>query len=424
MNPSKADSQATFIRQSKTDDYQNENKRWQPIWHQIPQNFVSVEDYQQAARNHLPLPLQALLFENNLNHADTNAIALDKTHWLPQVLNTQMADLNCHLYNPHSAVPLDLHLPHPLWLSPVAHQGLYHPLAERATVEGATALNTPCILSSMGNTPFEQILPLTSGIKAVQWYWQPLPSLFEYSAQHFTQQTHCKKTQSKDTQSKNSHSSKQRTYNLSLINELISKGMQLLVITVDAPHIGVRSVSRRVGATLPKYCQTVNLPKTLTDNLSLAELLAQAPSWEDIAWLVAHCKIPVMLKGIMHPKDAQRAKDIGCAGILVSNHGRRLLTDVLPVATVLSEIRQQVGHEMVIIADGGIRSGSDMAKLIALGADAVAIGRGYIYGLALAGALGVAHVNKVLIEELQVTMALIGVNSLAELTADRLYQSI
>lgn len=127
-----------------------------------------------------------------------------------------------------------------------------------------------------------------------------------------------------------------------------------------------------------------------------------------------------MLKGILHPKDAQLAKDSGCAGIIASNHGRRVLADIMPVASCLPKLREYVGDDMIIIADGGVSSGSDMAKLITLGADAVGIGRGYIYGLALAGALGVAHVNKLLLEELEVTMAILGVGSLSELRPDLL----
>lgn len=388
------------------------HQRWQPIWSQIPHNIVSIHDYELAARHHLPSSIQALLFENSLHIPDSNANALDKRHWLPQVLHPKPPNLSCHLYNPNAAAPLDIHLPHPLWLAPVAHQGLYHPDAERATLEAANLLQTPCMFSCMGNTLFEHLLPAASIVKAVQWYWQPL---------------------NQSDKSSPAHQKKlgQRQYNLTLINELIAKGMQILIITVDAPHAGVRPVSRRVGATLPHYCQAVNLgPSTDINNAnlatnvhaSLADLLAQAPNWEDIEWLVSHCSVPVLLKGIMNPQDAKRAKDIGCAGIVTSNHGRRVLPDVLPVAEILAKIREQVGDDMVIIADGGIRSGSDMAKLMALGADAVAIGRGYIYGLALAGALGVAHVNKVLLEELQVTMAVLGVKNLAELK-DCLYKN-
>ncbi|WP_201545335.1 alpha-hydroxy acid oxidase [Psychrobacter sp. H7-1] len=399
--------QSSTHQQPHNHTYQQQ-QRWQPLWSQIPNELVTLADYEHAARQHLPAQMQALLFENNLT-SDSNKDALDRYHWLPRVLNSKPIDTSCHLYNPHSAVPLDMHLTHPLWLSPVAHQGLYHPQAELETMQAAQVMNTPIVLSSFGNTPFNQLLP-QANVGVVQWYWQALPS-----AQQITVQSNGALTQAR------------REYNLQLIDELIEGGLQLLVLTVDAPHTGVRAVSRRLGAQLSDYCQAVNMPSfshhhsslNVSEN-SLTHLLAQAPTWEDIMWLVARCRVPVMLKGILHPKDAQLAKDSGCAGIIASNHGRRVLADIMPVASCLPKLREYVGDDMIIIADGGVSSGSDMAKLITLGADAVGIGRGYIYGLALAGALGVAHVNKLLLEELEVTMAILGVGSLSELRPDLL----
>ncbi len=381
-------------------------ERWQPLWSQIPSHIVTLSDYEQAAREHLPVAMQALLFENTLApSAYSNAAALDKKRWLPQMLRPSPIDLSCHLYNPHSAVPLDMTLPHPLWLSPVAHQGLYHPQAERAMLEAANLLNTPCIFSCQGNTLFSALLPKTTVAHAVQWYWQAPPqSLAQPSSQLNAEQT-------------NNTQQGRRDYNLQLVEKLATQGMQLLVITVDAPHSGIRAVSRRVQATLPSYCQAVNLPQSSARGTaqSVNDLLAQAPDWADIEWLVKRSPVPVLLKGILHPNDAKRARDIGCAGIVASNHGQRVLADAIAVADILPELRHSVGEDMVIIADGGVRSGSDVAKLIALGADGVGIGRGYIYGLALAGALGVAHVNKILLEELQVTMATLGVANVPEL---------
>lgn len=378
-------------------------ERWQPIWSNIPSHVVTLSDYEQAARQHLPTSIQALLFENNLAAGNPygNAAALDNKRWLPQMLSPKPIDLGCRLYNPHSAVALDITLPHPLWLSPVAHQGLYHPLAEQATLEAANLLNTPCIFSCQGNTLFADLLPNTAVTNAVQWYWQAPPQQFnQQSGQLSTKQA-------------------SRDYNLQQIEALVAQGMQLLVITVDAPHSGVRAVSRRAQATLPSYCQAVNLPPRADfySAHSVNELLALAPDWADIEWLVSRCQVPVLLKGILHPNDAKRAQEIGCAGIVASNHGQRVLADAIAVADMLPELRQSVGDDMVIIADGGVRSGSDSAKLITLGADAVGIGRGYIYGLALAGALGVAHVNKLLLEELQVTMAILGVADVQGLKA-------
>lgn len=370
--------------------------QWQPLWSQIPKQMVSLPDYEAAAREVLPQALQALLFENNLQEQDTNATALDGKYWLPKVLSPATPNLACHLYNPNSAVPLDLHLPQPLWLSPVAHHKLYHPVGELATLEAANLLQTPCIWSSLGNTPFAKLLIQDHLPNTVQWYWQPLPTTQPLSPKQLMDAF-----------------ADRREYNLQLIHDLVNQGMTLLVLTVDAAHSGVRAVSRRFGASISPNCQAVNLPKAAEKSATtLAKLMAEAPTWDDIAWLVARSPVPVLLKGILDNDDARRAQDIGCAGIIASNHGRRVLPDIRPVADCLPKLRLAVGNDFVIIADGGVRSGSDLAKLLALGADGVGIGRGYIYGLALAGALGAAHVIKLLIEELEVTMAILGVKNI------------
>lgn len=182
------------------------------------------------------------------------------------------------------------------------------------------------------------------------------------------------------------------------------------MITVDAAHSGVRDFARRMNVQPPLHITTPNLPPqpVITD---LPTLLANTPNWDDIAWLVVHCPVPVLLKGILCPDDAKHALAIGCAGVVVSNHGQRVLADSVAVAQVLPSIRQAI-PDAIVLADGGVMSGSDIAKLRALGADMVGIGRAVTYGLALAGALGVAHVLRLLQEEWQITAALTGEHGL------------
>ena len=136
--------------------------------------------------------------------------------------------------------------------------------------------------------------------------------------------------------------------------------------------------------------------------------MARAPRWQDIAWLRAQTRLPLVLKGVLSPADAVRAKDEGVDGIAISNHGGRTL-DTLPAAIdALPRIADQVGDRLTLLLDGGIRRGTDILKAIALGADAVMIGRPIVYGLAAAGALGVAHVIRILRDELEIAMALTG----------------
>ena len=129
-------------------------------------------------------------------------------------------------------------------------------------------------------------------------------------------------------------------------------------------------------------------------------------------------KLPVIVKGILHPGDAQLAVNSGCAGIIVSNHGGRVLDTVIPTAWVLSSIRQAVGRSILVLVDGGIRRGTDILKAIALGADAVLIGKPAAMALGTKGPEGVAHIIRLLWDELKLAMALTGCINLQNLPAD------
>jgi 4-hydroxymandelate oxidase len=154
--------------------------------------------------------------------------------------------------------------------------------------------------------------------------------------------------------------------------------------------------------------------------LSLSQLLAQAPRWQDIELIIKNTKLPVYLKGILTPEDALKAKQIGVAGIVVSNHGGRTLDGVCTSIDALPQIRQAVGNDMIILLDSGIRRGSDIFKALALGANSVLIGRPVIYALATAGAMGVAHCLRLLKDELELTMALTGCASISDITVDKI----
>ncbi|MGE8541533.1 MAG: alpha-hydroxy acid oxidase, partial [Acinetobacter sp.] len=150
-------------------------------------------------------------------------------------------------------------------------------------------------------------------------------------------------------------------------------------------------------------------------------LMAIAPTWEDIAWLVQQTDLPVILKGILHPLDAQLAIEHGVQGIIVSNHGGRVLDTGIAPLIALQLIKKVVPADFPLLYDGGIRRGSDVFKALALGASAVFIGRPAIYGLASAGALGVAHVLKILKEEFEITMALMGTATLNDITEEYIF---
>jgi 4-hydroxymandelate oxidase len=143
-------------------------------------------------------------------------------------------------------------------------------------------------------------------------------------------------------------------------------------------------------------------------------LLHHAPTWDDIAWLQGLTRLPILLKGVLHPADAQQAQSMGLAGVIVSNHGGRTLDTAVSTAWALPRVVEAVGPDWPVLVDGGIRRGTDVFKALALGAHAVMIGRPYLHGLAVAGALGVAHVIRLLRDELEVAMALHGCRTLEE----------
>ena len=147
-----------------------------------------------------------------------------------------------------------------------------------------------------------------------------------------------------------------------------------------------------------------------------ASLLDASLTWETIGWLKSITSMPVLVKGILTPEDAVLAVEHGCVGIVVSNHGGRQLDGTPAAITVLPEIVEAVGGRAVVIVDGGVRRGTDVLKALALGADAVLIGRPYIWGLAVEGQAGVASVLQMLRTEFELAMSLVGVTSVPQIS--------
>lgn len=283
-------------------------------------------------------------------------------------------------------------LQHPILLAPVAYQQLFHPEGERAMALAAGVMGGAAVLSSYASTALEEVAEAGNGPLWFQLYWQ---------------------------------GDGPRT--LALAERAAAAGYKALVLTVDAPVAGIRNREQRAGFQLPAGIAAVNieappvLPELPVGGSAVFDgLLALAPHWADVAWLCQHSRLPVLLKGILHPQDAQLAMQAGAAGVIVSNHGGRVLDSQLPAVKMLPAIRRAVGPDALLLVDGGIRRGTDVLKAIALGADAVLIGRPYIHALTTAGALGVAHLLKLLREELEVAMALCGCRELADITAELL----
>jgi 4-hydroxymandelate oxidase len=206
-----------------------------------------------------------------------------------------------------------------------------------------------------------------------------------------------------------------------LVRRATEAGCTALVVTVDSPVLGVHERNKRNGFTdLPDgmYCE--NLRNLRGDEPGSVRQIAMSPelSWDHIDWLRAHTRLPIVLKGVLHPEDARLALRHGVDGLLLSNHGGRQLDTVPATIDLLPEMAAAVGGAVPLLLDGGIRRGTDVVKAIALGAAAVGIGRPVVWGLAADGGRGAARVLEILREELEHTMMLCGAGSLDELTGD------
>jgi 4-hydroxymandelate oxidase len=189
---------------------------------------------------------------------------------------------------------------------------------------------------------------------------------------------------------------------------------------VDTPVLGARHREVRTGFKLPEDCTLPNLnfgavTHRPTRGAIYSDLLNPKLTWKDIEWLCSFSKVPVLLKGVLNPDDAVRAANSGVAGIIVSNHGARNLDTLPSTAQALPRIAQKLQGRIPLLVDGGIRRGTDVLKALALGANAVLVGRPYLYALSIAGSAGVARVLEILKVELQMAMALTGKTKIGEI---------
>jgi 4-hydroxymandelate oxidase len=277
---------------------------------------------------------------------------------------------------------------HPIFIAPMALQKLAHADGEIATAIAAEAQDACMVLSAQASVPMEEAYRAGATCRWFQLYVQP---------------------------------SKAAT--LQLVRRAEDAGFEVLVVTEDAPVSGARTREHRAGFHVPPGISAVNLdglptpqaPTLGPDASAVFDFfVAVAPTWDDIAWLKSQTKLPIVLKGILTVEDTARALELGLDGIIVSNHGGRTLDTLPATIDVLPEIAAAAAGRIPLLLDGGVRRGTDVLKAVALGASAVLIGRPIIYGLAVNGAIGAAHVLRLLRDELEIAMALTGCRTLAD----------
>ena len=350
-----------------------------PTLTQIPPSVAAVADYEPLARERMSAQAWAYIAGGA---ADELTLAENQAAFQRICLRTRvLADLsggNTHLQL------FGQTFTHPIFLAPVAYQQLAHAQGELATVLAASAVQAGMVLSTQASVSLEAVAEHAHNPLWFQLYIQP-----------------------------------DRTFTEALVRRAEAAGYQALVLTVDAPVNGMRNREQRAGFSLPGGIEAVNLRGMQplhecappSGGLLLGgALLAAAPGWADVQWLRSLTRLPILLKGVMTAEDARRAVAEGVDGIIVSNHGGQPAT-----IEVLAEIAAAVQGRVPLLLDGGIRRGTDVFKALALGADAVLVGRPYVYGLAAAGASGVAHVVQLLRAELEVAMALTGCRDLASI---------
>jgi isopentenyl diphosphate isomerase/L-lactate dehydrogenase-like FMN-dependent dehydrogenase len=275
----------------------------------------------------------------------------------------------------------------PLLVAPVAYQRLADPEGEVGMARAAAAAGTVMCLSTLATTrPSQLAAAVPSGRR---WF-----------------QLYCFKDEA---------------VTRALTEEAIESGFEAVVVTVDAPRGGNRERDRRTGFKIPaglgvpSVAAAMGAERALTIEETFA-LMNPALGWSDLERIAAECSLPVLVKGLLTPEDAELALAHGAAGVIVSNHGGRQLDRALASADALPEVVDAVAGRATVLVDGGIRRGVDVAIALALGADAVLVGRPVLWGLAAAGSAGAEQVLALLRDELELALALCGCASPAELS--------
>ena len=328
-----------------------------------------------------------------------NRAAFDRWRLVPRML-TDATDRDT------SATVLGERLPTPVLLAPVGVQSIVHSDAELATARAAASLGLPMILSTASSRTIEDVAEASgAGARWFQLYW---PADSDVTA--------------------------------SMLTRAERAGYRTLVVTLDTWSLAWRP--RDLDRAHLPFLTGEGLATPLSDPAFRA-LLDKAPeedmpaailrwvslftgtdhSWDQLPFLREHWSGPIVLKGIQHPDDARRAADAGVDGIVVSNHGGRQVDGAIAALDALPGIVRAVGEHVDVLFDSGVRTGADVLKAVALGAKAVLVGRPWVYGLGHAGEDGVRHVLRGLLADLDLTLALTGHRSIAELGPDSLQRS-
>ena len=347
-------------------------------------SLLTLDDHERCARELLDPGAWAYLCGGAADELtlQDNRAAWQRLQLLPRVLRPLSGgDTRRELFGRELA--------HPLLVAPMAYQRLAHRQGELASALAAAVMGLGYVLSTQASVPLEDISHIVHNEASRGPLWFQL------------------------------YLQADRDLTRALVARAEAAGFEALVLTVDAPVQGTRDRERRAGFRLPAGVAAVNLPEGAAvapgEHGLCGGLANQAPTWNDVAWLRSHTRLPILLKGITHPDDARLAVEHGASGVIVSNHGGRTLDTMPATAALLPGIVAAVEGRVPVLVDGGVRRGTDVFKALALGASAVLVGRPVLHGLANAGATGVAQVLRLICDELEMAMVLCGCRTLSDI---------
>lgn len=383
------------------------------LFSELHNMLLNVEDYQRRARANLPRFVRDYIdgaAEREIC-LQRNRTALDRMTLTPRVMrDTTAIDTSVEIFGRRWK--------HPFAIAPTGLNGLIRPQGDALLARAAQRLGVPFIQSTASNARLEAVAQASTA---------PWLQLYVMGDRSMAEQ---------------------------LVRRAARAGSEALVLTVDVPVSGYRERDERNGfripfkptlgtalemlthpswllrAALAGTPQFVNLSETEGKSSSQAQAallnrtMDRSLVWESIQWLRSLWSGPLLLKGVLHPEDAKRAMQHGVNGLIVSNHGGRQLDAAPATIEVLPPIVEAVGGQMPVLVDSGFRSGADIAKALALGAQGVLIGRPALYGLAVNGEDGVCDVLEILARELTRTMTLLGTAHVAELGKLDLHRAI
>jgi isopentenyl diphosphate isomerase/L-lactate dehydrogenase-like FMN-dependent dehydrogenase len=368
---------------------------------QRPSQPFAPEELEEQAQAVLPAPAY-IYVAGGAGAEDTvraNRDAFRRWRIVPRLLrDVSRRDLSIDL--------LGRRLPAPILVAPVGVQAMLHPDAELAVARAARPLGVPVVLSTVSSTPLEAVAEaLGDAPRWFQLYWPKDPALAA-----------------------------------SLVGRAERAGYTALVVTLDTYLLGWRERDLQ-QAWLP-FAQGQGIANYLTDPVFRAALPAPperdpaaaarhflavvtnpALTWDDLAWLRRQTRLPILLKGLLHPDDARRAVEHGMDGVIVSNHGGRQVDGAVASLDALPAVAEAVGGQAAVLFDGGIRRGADVFKALALGARAVLLGRPYCWGLAVGGEQGVRDVLRNLLADVELTLGLAGCAACADVRRDCLTEA-